>query len=759
MKLIKAIFGFVLLVFAFGPIQAQDHDHNDHDENFIEGIVLEKNESNADQKELPLIAANVYWLGTNVGVATDLEGHFKIKKVEGAKQLEVSYVGYKTAVYEVEEGHHIKVQLESEVMMEEVEVVHKKKSTEVSYLNPLKTENIGEKELLKGACCNLSESFETSPSVDVSFTDAVTGTRQIQMLGLSGPYTQITRENMPSIRGLTAVTGLTYVPGTWIESIQLNKGTGTVVNGFESIAGQINVELRKPEEAERVYLNLYANEGGRLEANANFAHRFKDKKWSTALLLHAKKNTVENDRNNDSFLDNPLTNQFIGINRWKYIGEKNLRAQFGVKATLIENVGGQVGFDPNKDILTDNVWGMQQKVNRLEGWAKIALVFPKTPWRSVAIQMSGVNHEQENYFGLTNYDADQKSLYANLIYQGILGNTNHGFKTGLSFQYDDYRQLLNKVNYNFVETIPGAYFEYSFNKSDKFNMVAGIRADHHNAFGAFVTPRLHMRYAISDNTVIRASGGRGQRTANVISENMGMLASNRFFNIHGDSSDKPYGLEAEVAWNYGINLNHEFQLDYRAGRIGVDFYRTNFENQIVVDLDQNPQEVHFYNLDGQSFSNSFQIQLDYELLKRVDVRLAYRWYDVKTTYDGELLNKPFVASNRAFLNVGYETRDNWKFDATLNWQGQKRIPFTGSNPVEFQLPENSPSFVQMNTQVSKGWKDQFEIYVGAENLLNFRQDNPILAASEPFGDYFDSSLIWGPVFGRNIYMGLRYRLK
>ena len=532
----------------------------------------------------------------------------------------------------------------------------------------------------------------------------------------------------------------------------------SVFNGFESISGQINVELRKPEDSDRMYLNFYGNEGGRMEANANFSQQIQEGKWYTGLLLHGKYNDAVNDRNEDGFLDMPKSKSFIGLNRWKYIGDNGIMAQLGIKGTFFDNIGGQVNFDPYSEILRPYDWGMHLKLNRREGWAKIGKVNVSKPWESFGFQISAVNHDQESQFGWKDYDNNQTSYYANFIYKSMIGNTNHEFKTGASIQYDDYKERLNSRNFDRIEVVPGAYFEYAYNQSGKFNLVAGLRADYHNVFGGFITPRLHLRYAFSENTVLRASGGRGQRTANILSENTGLLASSREIQILGDDSDKPYGLDAEVAWNYGLNLTHDFKLDYRSGSIGIDFYRTDFQNQIIVDLDQDPQKAVFYNLDGESYSNSFQLQIDYEVVKRVDVRLAYRWFDVKSTINQELLQKPLIAGHRAFMNVAYATRSGFNFDATFNWQGSKRIPFTGTNPEEFQLPERSPDFVQVNTQISKNWNEKFEIYTGVENLLNFRQEDPILSASEPFSPYFDSSLVWGPIFGRNIYVGLRYRL-
>ena len=745
----KMIFLMIIGTLLPGIIDGQS------DFNLIRGQV---SETMADGTESPVYGANVYWLGTNLGTSTDDDGLFEIDRVDNTKRLVISFVGYTNDTIDVTDQSFIQVNLTTNVSLDEIQIVHRKKSTEISFSDPLKIEKIGEKELLKAACCNLSESFETSPSIDVSFSDAVTGTRQIQMLGLAGPNVQITRENMPNVRGMSSLYGMSYIPGTWIESIQLNKGTGSVVNGFESIAGQINVELRKPETAEKLYLNFYANEGGKLEANSNFAHVLKGGKWSTALLLHGKSNQTRNDRNNDGFLDMPLSSNFIGLNRWKYVGDDGLRVQFGIKGTFAQTTGGELDFEHIPDV-QQPIWGMFMDVNRYEGWAKIGRVFEDTPWKTYGLQISAVSHNQDSNFGDRIYNGNQKSVYANFVYQSILTNTNHSFKAGASLQYDDYKERLEDSFFDRREVVPGAYFEYTNLAYEGLSFVAGIRGDHHNTYGFFVTPRLHLRYAPNDDTVIRASAGRGQRTANILSENNGLLASARRFEILGDGSDKPYGLNPEVAWNFGINLTQTFRLDYRDGTFSFDFYRTDFSNQIVVDLDQSPRQVAFYNLDGKSFSNSLQAQLEYEIINFLTAKIAYRWFDVKTTFDGELLKKPLVANHRAFLNLAYETRNDWKFDYTVNWTGQKRIPNTLGNPEALRLPEQSPDFVMMNAQVSKLWNERIEVYLGVENILSFRQDSPILASDQPFSEYFDSSLIWGPIFGRNTYVGLRYRLQ
>lgn len=717
--------------------------------NIVKGKVYEQSDDNQ-----PLVGANVYWLGTANGVVTSPDGTFSIAKDAHSKVLIISFTGFTADTVEVSDNNYIEVTLQNDLSIEQVEVIKRWKTTSFSLLDPMKMEKISENELEKAACCNLSESFETNASVDVSFTDAITGTKQIQMLGLAGPYTQITRENMPDIRGLSAIYGMEYIPGTWIESIQLNKGTGSVVNGFESIAGQINVELRKPQTADRLYLNVYANEDSRVEANLNLKQQVNEN-LSTALLLHARTHQVEMDRNGDSFMDKPTGEQYIILNRWKLKTKRNWESQLGLKATYSNSIGGQMGYKPENSA---NLWGMEMETKRFEGWLKGGKVFEKDPTKSIGTQFSGVTHTQASVFGLKTYTANQNSGYANVIFQSN-SNVYHGYKLGSSLQYDKFNEQLDSLDFTREEIVPGIFVEYNFSPNNNFDIVLGLRADYHNNFGLFYTPRIHVRYAPAEKSVLRFSAGKGYRTASILAENSSVLASSRSIRVLSSTTDTPYGLEQERAWNFGANFTQNFRLDYRDGTATIDLYHTRFDNQIVMDLDDSPQTVLFYNLDGESYSTSVQAQIDYEVFRRFDARIAYRWYDVKTQYQSGLLEKPLVSPHRAFMNLAYGTSSHWKFDYTLQWSGIKRIPSTASNPSEYQLADYSPSFFMMNAQVSKQWAEKFDVYVGVENILNYKQENPILASDEPFGQHFDASLTWGPIFGRMVYAGIRLKLK
>ncbi len=724
---------------------------------FMRGIVVEED---AKGKFNPLINASVYWLGTNTGVVTDSTGMFQIKHTATANRLVISYTGYQSDTITVTDLRALKIVMASNRQLKEVTVTNRQRASYIGTISAIRTEVMTGKELLKAACCNLSESFETNPSVDVSYNDAVTGSKQIQLLGLSGNYTQLTVENLPGPRGIATPLGLNSIAGPWIESIQLTKGVGSVANGFESIAGQINVELKKPESSERLLANVYRNDFGKTDLNLNLSANL-NKKWSAGLLLHDNfLNNKQLDFNSDGFRDLPTGNQFSLVNRYKYDDAKGILAQFGFKVMKDDKTGGETAFDPSRDKATTNRYGLGIQTERYQGFAKIGYVFPQQKYKSIGLQLAAISHSQNAYFGLTTYSAKQKSFYGNLIYQSIIHTTEHKFRTGLSFQYDNYNEDFKINTYLRTEIVPGAFFEYTFTPSDRFSMVAGLRADNNNLYGAFLTPRINIRYEPIKGTVVRASAGRGQRTANIFAENTSVFVSARQVNIVSGVAGKAYGLDAEVAWNKGISIDQKFRLFNNEAMLSLDYFRNDFTNQVVVDI-ENPREVNFYNLKGKSYSNSFQAEVTVVPTNKFDVRIAYRYFDVKTTYGSQLLQRPFVSANRAFLSLDYSTTNEWKFNYTITYNGQKRIPGTQANPAAYQLPTQSPDYVLMNAQISKsfGKKYPMDLYVGAENITNFFQPGVIVAADKPFSNYFDASLVWGPVTGRMLYVGWRLKMK
>ena len=724
----------------------------------INGMVMES----FGASPMPITGANVIWEGTTIGSVTDIEGIFSLKYDSSYSKLVVTYVGYKTRIIEINNPNEfIHVFLDPIDQLDEVTLNARKRSSSISYIESQNITMISSDELLKAACCNLSESFETNPSIDVNFSDAISGTKQIRMLGLTSPYILITSENIPNIRGAAQTYGLSFIPGTWVESIQITKGAGSVTNGFESISGQINAELVKPLTDKKIFINTYASINGRLEINSHFNTKLNEK-WSTGLYIHGDRRGDKFDNNKDSFLDLPVGNQINLMNRWQYVNsEKGLISFLNIRYLNDEKQSGQIQYDPKIHKFSSMWWGSEVDTKRFDFSGKMGYVNPQIPYQSLGFQFAYSDHNQNSYFGNRIYNINHESLYLNTVYNSIISDTRHKIKTGINFSYDIYDEQVAASDYNRKENNIGVFFEYSFDNLEDLNLTAGIRLDNHNLLGTFITPRLHARYTPWGKSALRFSFGRGRRSSSIFAENQRLFASSRIINIQNDSG-KIYGLNPEIAWNYGLSFLQGFQLFNKKAEINIDFYKTDFQDQVVVDY-ENPTEVNFYNLNGNSFANSLQLGFNYSPVYLLDINFAYKYYDVKTQYNSGELEKPLTPNNRIFANVSYQTEKSnagglWKFDLTYNWIGQQRFPSTTQSPEEYRIESYSPSFSTIYTQITKVFSDNFEVYFGGENITNTRQKNPILSPDDPFGSNFDSTYIYGPIFGRMYYAGLRFNL-
>jgi len=605
----------------------------------------------------------------------------------------------------------------------------------------------------------LSESFETNASIDVAFTDGITGARQIELLGLAGRYAQLQTEMVPFGHGIFSNMALTYVPGTWIESIQISKGVGSVTNGFESMTGQINLELMKPWEGPKSLMNLYFGENARTELNV--VQNFKvSKKWHTGILAHGNIRPVAIDRNGDGFLDAPKGNQVNIINRWSYQGEKGWEAQLYARALSDASQSGQVAYDFSKPQSAQTEWGSEIKSSRLEAIAKVGYVFPQATYRSFGLIGSLSQNNMQSFFGNNQLDANQMSGYFNGLFRSVIGTTAHQYNIGLGLMYDRYRKDVQLpgsqvlANTTRLEVVPGVFGEYTWMPNEATTAVLGLRGDHHNTLGWMATPRLHVRRAIGANHTLRIGMGTGWRTPHVLIEQISALATNRQIFWPQSFAAMETNPIAEVSSNIGASWVSNFRLNYRKGQLVVDYYYTDFSNQLVADWDVDMQQLHFYALEGRSFSHAITATIDYELAPRFDIRLAYKYLDARTDFRAGLLQRPLIPTHRGLVNFAYETRKGWKFDLTGNFFSPRRIPVTDDN----LMPSQSPQVLLVHAQINKQFGEKWDAYIGAENLTNFRQLQPILGAATPFEPGFDSSLIWGPIFGRMVYVGVNYKL-
>ena len=720
----------------------------------IKGTVSGLTAASDQLKTEKLPFATIYWINRGASTTADKNGKFSIIfDGKEASKLVASFVGYKSDTMIINPGQHdIDFVLISNATLETVEI-KEKVDDYISKLKPIKTEIITETGLQKLACCNLSESFERTATVDVGYSDAVSGARRIQMLGLSGIYSQLLTENFPAVRGLTSSYGLTYIPGAWMHSIQVSKGTSSVTNGYESITGQINVEYKKPEtNGEPLFLNVYGNSDGRFEANLNSTIKITDK-WKTMLLGHGSYFGFMADKNKDSFLDTPKSWTANFMNRWEYEVEGKMHVQFGIEYLQDNKQGGQIGYYNADELQKPLFYGIGVDAKQYSGFVKTGFFVDDHGHSSLGIIGSYNRYELNSFYGLNAYDGVQNSAYFNLIFQSIIVNTNHKFSTGGSFMYDDYHESLNDSAFKRNEYVPGVFFQYSYTYPEKLNLIVGLRGDYNSRYGFFFTPRVHVKYDITDKLILRASAGRGYRSPNMIAENTSLLASSRKIVLESN-------IKAEEAWNYGLNITKEFLLtETLKASLGADFYHTAFVNQIVVDLDRNPQQVIFYNLNGRSYSNSLQIDGMIQPFRGFEITLAGRYNDVKRSEDGQLRQVPYVSKYKGLITLSYATKfEKWRFDVTGQINGKSRLPDAGSNPEPYRWDSYSREYFLLSAQITRKLKF-IDLYLGGENLTNFMQHHPIVSADNPFGQYFDASMIWGPLMGVSVYAGLRLTIK
>lgn len=603
-------------------------------------------------------------------------------------------------------------------------------------------------ELFRAACCNLGESFTTNPSVDVNYSDAATGAKQIRLLGLSGTYVQMLTENLPNWRGAASPYALDYVPGPWMNSIQVSKGASSVRNGYESITGQIDIEYLKPDNDPGLTVNLYGSSLGRFEANAD-GNVHLTQRLSTELLAHYQDEWGHHDMNHDGFQDQPNVRQVNLMNRWKWHGDSYLF--HGGLGLINEKRNGGQTHHTAPDL--HHLYGINIETERYEGYMKHAFFLNPEHGTNIALMGNLSSHSMDATWGHKSYHVNQKNAYAQLMFETDF-SVGHNLSAGLSLVHDYLKQDLQNCGFNAGkerETTTGVYAQYTYTLTDKVVAMAGLRVDHSSLHGTFLTPRFHLKVTPHEVVSLRFSAGKGYRTVHALAENNYLLASGRRLVI------EPMG--QENAWNYGASGSLLIPIGGKMLKVNLEYYHTRFGNQAVVDYDTDATIIRIADLDGKSYSNTFQIDATYPIISGLVLTAAYRWNDVKTTYGGKLLEKPLTNRYKGLLTASYKTPlELWQFDITLQLNGGGRMP------TPYTLPDGSPSwpshfhaFEQLSAQVTR-WFRHFSVYIGGENLTGVRQQQTIINAADPWSETFDPTMVWGPVHGAMAYAGIRINI-
>ena len=763
-----------------------------------------------DDKGEPLVGANVYWAGTTVGVATDLDGRFQLEPVKSTNLLVTSFMGFHNDTTAVTTHSELTIVLVSDLLLEEVDIVERKMAVLRSRISPLTTETLTGEALCMAACCNLSESFETSASVDVAYSDAATGAKQIRLLGLSGTYVQLLTENTPNIRGLAQSFGMEYIPGPWMEAIQVSKGTSSVLNGYEAIAGQINVEYLKPQKQDPIALNAMISTETHAEVNATGGWNLNDK-VSTGILFHAQNMSLELDHNHDGFLDMPKNTNVNLLNRW-YVKTGDYTGQFLVRGLYDRRIGGQTQEASSLSPFASSPYKIDLNTWRVDGFMKNGYVFDAELGTSIGIITAASYHNQRNTYGPRHWNAAHTNAYLNAIFQTSFDDSatdlwddhHHNLSTGLSLNYDGYNEVLslpqginqNTYLFDLWEVTPGIFAEYTYTYKDKVTLLVGIREDYSTRYGFFTTPRMNLRYAPFEWWTVRGSIGLGYRSPNAIADNAAYLASNRMYYAYDRVSDNGYGimdgiLAQERSMNTGLSTIFYIPLGKRELQLSGEYYYTKFLDGVIADMDRNLHGITLYNMHdvegAQYFSHNWQVEANMEILRGWSMTAAFRYTDVKqTTFNTaanefQLRDKPLQNKFKGIITTSYQTPlKTWQFDLTAQFNGEGRMP------DGFVIPEGSNQYTMHNGYIYHKWYPQllgqvtkffrtWSIYLGAENITNFTQDNPIkgerlevrgerLEAKgggfvNPYSANYDASMIWAPIHGWKMYLGFRWALE
>ncbi len=738
----KLLYSSLFILLLAGSSNAQE---------VIKGTVLGIEEGTRS----PVTGASVQWINTTKGTITNAEGKFELAIANiSDKRVIVSMMGFNSDTISADTGKDLLIELRlvstSEILVEE------DNSSNTISKDVVKTEVLSQNEFKKASCCDLSGCFGSNSSVEVAVTDIVTNTKEMQILGLDGSYTQILMDGIPNMSGLTSKYGLNSIPGTLINKINISKGANSVLQGYESISGIINIELKDFNSSEKFLLNGYMNNTLERHVNTNYAGKWD--KWSTIFSGHTAQESIRLDENGDGFMDAPLITRYMGYNKWSFEDDdEEVSFEAAVQYVNEKRIGGQKGFSKD-DMGSNSIYGQTVDLNSFKVYSK----FGKTLENNDQVKgfFSYDVYDDLSYYGITRYNAKQKSLYANVFYETELF-TDNMLKGGLSYRHELIDEDINFTHatsksyagiYNKKESVPGAFLENVFTGLNrKLMVISGVRLDYHNKYDAIVTPRFLAKYEFTPETILRASFGTGFRTINLFNEYSNLFSSGRDI-IIGEE------LNPEKVVNFGVNLVQYVTIGDVHADVVVDYYKTNFINKIIPDYNSNSSRVTFENLHGSAGSDVFQVETNIRPFANLDIKNSYKYNTVKYSQNGIEEDAPFIAKHKILSNVSYSFDENkWGANVSMNWFGKQTLPDTKSNPIEYQQPSESEPFAVFNVQINKNF-ESFEFYAGLENIFDYKQANPIVSANNPFGQYFDTSFIWGPVKGREIYAGFRFKI-
>lgn len=708
-----------------------------------------------DENNAPLEGASIHSLEEpSIGVMTNQKGYFELLVGSKTTQMIFDYIGYQSDTLSLKSYFFLNLKPTSQ---KSVVITELTAGAFQSKASVGQVEIISAKEFSKAACCDLAGCFGTQGSVRVETNNVLTNTKSLSLLGLRSTYNQVLIDGMPLFNGLSNIYGINTIPSAVIKKIFISKGTASGIQGYEGIAGQINVITNDYDSVNKVYVNTYVNSF--LESQFNVLSNYSLGKFTKGIFgLHTTQMHNNMDRDDDGFLDMPKTERYSFSNKliFDYNAKKQHQSTFYISGIKENKLGGMSSYRSIKDTIKSNTYGVAVDYSELKSYFKHAyLISEKILLKT---QLSGFYHKQESWFGLLNYKALQTNIYGN-IEMDYKYNKDNKFTVALSHRFSNIEEKIRFNNSDTIRKYNGQYLN-NWNVTglllennnvfleDKLVLLTSLRIDYYNRVR--YTPRFLLRYIPNEQHTLRYSIGTGWRIPTVFSDYQSVLGGNRNVVF----SENP---DVEQAINTGISYGYEWDIGVNHFSLNGDYYHTYFKNQYVGDYLSSSSQVLFYNQKNASFTDVAQLDFNAILNKRIEFKLNYNYTNAIITINGTKENQVFIPKHRLLGSLSYHL-EHWQFDFQGHWNGRQHLPNTSSNPLKYQRGNYSPGYFNANTQVTYKVK-VLELYLGCENITNFRQIRPIVAWQEPFSTYFDTYSTWASNKGIEFYFGLRWFIK
>ena len=723
---------------------------------------------------------NVVIKGTEMGAITDLSGEYRITNIKpGTYMLIASSIGYKKEYKTIvlKSGEVLSINFElTEENSELNEVVITGTMKEVSKLeSPVPVEVYAAKFFKSNPVPAIFDALQNVNGVRPQLNCNVCNTGDIHINGLEGPYTMVLIDGMPIVSGLSSVYGLSGIPQSLVERVEIVKGPASTLYGSEAVGGLINIITKQPINAPLLSVDIFGTTWG--EVNTDIAAKFNITKKAQSLLgvnYYNYQNPIDN--NNDNFTDVTLQNRISIFNKWNFSRKDNRLFSLVGRYVYEDRWGGEMNW--NSQYRGGNeVYGESIYTSRWEFFGNYQLPFKDR----LMLQFSFNGHDQNSVYGDTPYIADQKIAFGQLTWNKELGK--HDLLSGVTYRYtyydDDTPATANfddpNENQASHTNLPGLFVQDEISLNENNKLLLGMRYDYNSIHGGILTPRINYKWnSVDKNNILRFSLGNGYRVANVFTEDHAALTGAR--EVEFMSNLKP-----EKSWNGNINFVKKIYTT-NGTFIGFDataFY-TYFNNKIIADYDTDPNKIIYDNLDGHAISQGISLNVDLALANGLKILLGATAMDVYSKENGEKIEQLFTENFTGVWNLGYTFgKLGLKIDYTGNLYGPMRLPLLSDTDPR---KEYSPYWSIQNIQLTKSFNNGLELYGGVKNILNWtpnkgnpfiiaRADDPfdknvqfdadgqaMVTPDNPYGLTFDPSYVYGPNQGIRGFLGVRWSI-